>query len=89
MTITGAIYEGYIPSNLLAKDLGIKPKDLQDTTLEKVVFKKIALIKIPLSLVKFISSSEYTSTLLLKDESESKYDYILQISEKRRVGFWK
>jgi hypothetical protein len=89
MTITGAIYEGYIPSNLLAKDLGIEPKDLKDTTLEKVVFKKVTLIKIPLSVIKFISSSEYTPTLLLKNESESKYDYILQISAKRRVGFWK
>jgi len=88
-TATQAILDGYIPSNILAKELGCMSQDFKHTTLDSVKFKNIILIKIPLSAVKFINSKEYTSTMFEAGESEESYDYVLPISKKYKVGFWR
>lgn len=89
MKITEAIYEGYIPSNLLAKDLGIESRDFKSTTLNKINFKNVLLIKIPLSALKFITDKEYSSCVIMEEDDLKQYDYILPISSKISVGFWK
>ena len=89
ITNTQAIFDGYVPSNLLAKDLGLEAKDFRGTTLPTVKFKAIVLVKIPLSAVKFIISNEYTSALLDAKEKEDMYDYVLTVSPKIKVGFWR
>ena len=89
MKITEAIFEGYVPSNLLAKDLGIESTDFKATTLNKISFKNVVLVKIPLSALKFITDKNYESCVLQKNEDTLQYDYILPISQKIRVGFWK
>ena len=89
MKMITPILNGYIPSTLLANDLNIESKDFKDTTLEKIVFKKVTLVKIPNEAVKYAESTEYISCRLKADESESSYAYVLKISNKVRVGFWK
>ena len=88
-SVTQAIFEGYVPSNLLAKDLGIDSSDFKSTTLNKISFKNVVLIKIPLSALKFLTDNEYSSCVILEDDDIKQYDYILPISKKISVGFWK
>jgi len=88
-TAIQAILDGYIPSNILAKELGCVSQDFKNTTLDSVKFKNIVLIKIPLSAVKFINSKSYTPNVFESGECEESYDYVLPISEKYKVGFWR
>lgn len=89
LTATEAILDGFVPKNILAFDLGIESRDIEANSFKNIKLRKVVLLQVPLSAIRFISSSEYTASLLDKDEDESKYEYILPISKYRKVGFWK
>ena len=85
--ISSKVLDGYIPSTILAKDLCISSSKLRYTTLEHVRFKKVLLIKLPLEARKYIDG-DYVPVLIQK-ETDEEFEYILKISEKMKVGFWK
>jgi len=85
--ISSKVLDGYIPSTILAKDLCIPSSKLRYTTLEHIRFKRVLLIKLPSEVLKYIDG-DYVPVLITK-ESDEEFDYILKISEKIKVGFWK
>jgi len=89
MKMIEKILDGYFPASILAKDLGIESKDFLDTTLERVVFKRVMLVRVPSTAIHYIQSVDYTPALLEPNETADEYDYVLNISNKVRVGFWK
>ncbi len=90
MSVISNMLDGYIPTNILAKEFKIKSKDFRNTSLKSVTHGDIIFVQLPFSSIKFINSKEYIPAVLNEEErDESMYDYVLHISPKIRVGFWK
>ncbi|MFK5976903.1 MAG: hypothetical protein QM493_10370 [Sulfurovum sp.] len=79
----------------VAKEFGLNPRYFAQVinadTLNKDItilkFKHITLVYLPTTAYKYLY--HYTATILTKDSREADFEYILDITSKMRIGFWK
>jgi len=88
------ILNGSLPASILAKELGLKPdyfSNVRDDSLNKEVkvyrFKHTVLVRLPKDAYEMLKT--HTAVVLNKDDNEKDFDYILHLTSRIKIGFWK
>ena len=93
--VVSAMMDGSVIGSELAKLFGlhtryfsnIKDSENVNKDIKIVKFKHVLLVDIPFEARKYIR--DYTATPLAINDDETEYDYVLPLTNKIKIGFWK
>ena len=95
MSVVSEMLDGNVLGSELAKHFGLNPryfsKVFEKESLNKDVkitkFKHTVLVSVPKEAHEYIKN--YTAVPLSANEDESEYEYVLHLTNKLKIGFWK
>jgi len=95
MNIVSAMMDGCVRGSDLAELFGLNPRyfsrvnetDSLNSDIEILKFKNVVLVEVPYEAREYIKN--YVATPIPVDEDESKYEYVLRLTSKMKIGFWK
>ena len=93
--MVNAMIDGCVVGSALAEKFGLNSRYFshnQDAeTLNKSIkimkFKHVLLVEVPHEARQYIK--DYVATPLSTGDDESKYEYVLPLTNKMKIGFWK
>ena len=95
MNIVSAMIDGCVRGSDLADVFGLNPRyfsrvneaDSLNSDIEILKFKNVVLVEVPHEAREYIKN--YVATRIEEGEDESKYEYVLRLTNKIKIGFWK
>lgn len=95
--VVKAMLEGAVEGNQLAAllnmDIRYFSKNKNSSSINEDIkilsFTGKVLVKVPSEARKFILDDSYTPFVLTRDDNEHEYEYVLKITDRTRIGFYK
>jgi len=93
--VVSAMMDGLIVGSELAKLFGlhtsyfahVRDSESLNKNINILKFKHVILVEVPMEAKEYIR--DYTATALSIGDDETPYEYILNITNKTKIGFWK